>query len=328
MANSNSASDILKGALKKAGEATDGSSSYHELALRLLNNSYKAILAGSSAFSADVGEPWPWARERHPRSIVLKPPFQDGSVALTNGSASGTFSVAPSALLGSLEGRVLKMDGRADYFRISQHTAGSTAFQIDVPYTDLTGGAINFKAIPLVYELGSGILRLVEPMRVYQIQSYAEDRDGQIYGIDINTLRREFPMNLMRAEVPIRFATVYRDTENQTSWQVQFASYVLNDTKVDLDVIAVPDDLLDSDQSFPCIPIEHRPVLESATAHFLCVEKNDSNADYFFKVTQAMILSMQGAQNKEIQQVSRQRGQLVPRADLANRKRGLFRGRY
>jgi hypothetical protein len=328
LANSNSTSDLLKGALKKAGEATDGSSRRQDLALREMNRFHKDFLAGANEFDVDVGEPWSWAREENPRTIVLKAPYETGSVSLTNASVNGTFSSAPSSTLGSFAGRFLKVEGRADYYRIATHTAGASAFTIDTAYLQETGATLSFQAIPLIYELGEGILRLCEPFRVYQPQSISDDNDGQIFGIDINTLRREFPFYRMTPSVPERFATIFRDVANAVSWKVQFSGYPLEETKVDFDCIPVPEDLYDSEESFPKIPIEHRPVLEYATAYALCMDKGDAKADHWRALTQAKLRSMLESSNKEIQQVSKQRGQLVPRADLASRRRNLFRSRF
>lgn len=324
MANSKSAQDLLKGSLQKAGEANDGSSDYHSLALKYLNVAHRSILSGSNEWDVDVGEPWPWARARDSRTIILKAPYETGTITLTNGSTSGTFSTAPSSSLGSFQDRYLKVSDRADYIRITAHTAGASAFTIDHAYTEATG-ALNFKAIKVVYDLGEGILRLCEPMRVYKRMGFGEDDDGQIYGIDINNLRKNYPIHKIKEEVPQRFAKLFED-EDQTL--IQFSGYPTEDTKVDFDVIEIPADLIDSDQSFPLIPLQFRDVLEYATAFLLCADKEDDKSQYLYKMTQTKLRAMLEASLKEVQHTTKQRGQLVPRADLASRRRNVFRGRF
>jgi len=136
--------------LTRAGEVTNGNSQFEADALRYLNRVHHTIIAGGSEFNIDVDEPWLWARAKEPLRLELQPKFNTGTVSLTKGSEDGTFSSAPTP---SLEGYYLKADGRDEIFRISQHTAGATAFELDSAYTDATGGTLSFKAFKLDYEL-------------------------------------------------------------------------------------------------------------------------------------------------------------------------------
>lgn len=98
------------------------------------------MITGGSEFNLEVDEPWIWARARRPLVLEIQPAYTTGSVTLTQGSESGTFSSAPSA---SLEGYFLKLDNGPEIYRIAQHTAASTAFEIDAafPQTSVSGQA-------------------------------------------------------------------------------------------------------------------------------------------------------------------------------------------
>lgn len=320
MANSYTGADILKGTLQKAGELADGSSSYIELGLKFINNIYYDLLSASSMFDVDIGDPFPWARSSTPLSILLKAPYETGTVSLTNGSTSGTFSSAPSAALGSFVNRFIKMDQDPEFYRIVSHTAGATAFTLDLAFVGETGAALTFKAHKLIYDLGSNILRLCEPMRVYQDQGFDADEDLLVTGIEANTLRADWPLARLTQAVPSRFATIY---QSDTEYLVQFNSSVSADTKLDCDYVPIPTDIINSESSIPVIPRERRKILEFGGAHLLCVEKGmGEKATYYLGAAKAELNALMRSKNKTMRNVSRSRGRLIARADEINRFRG------
>lgn len=321
MASSENGFDLLRGALRRAGEVVDGSSKYHESALRYMNNVYRDILSGSSIFDIDVGDPWPWARSSTPGSITLLPPYETGSVTLTAGLTSGTFSSAPASSLGSFVDRFLKVSGHSEYYRIVSHTAGSASFTIDLAYLGTSGSGQTFKAHKLIYDLGASILRLVEPLRVYNLSDFRED-EPLIYGIDANTFRREYPLARLESGVPERFATIYQD---DTSYKIQICRTMVSGTsiKADYDYVPVHADIIESISSIPVIPRDKRVVLEYATAHHILMDKEDSKADYYFKQTQSALRSMLESSNRVTTHTSKRRGQIVPRLDQIRKTRLL-----
>ena len=327
MANSQNSRDLIKGALALVGELTDGTSQYHSLAESFLNDVYLSILSGSNEFDEDVGEPWVWARNSTPRTISLQPAFEDGSVSLAQGSASGTFSSAPSSALGSFAKRWLKVNDRPTYYQIKTHTAGATSFILDKAYIEDTGSALSFKAIPLAFDLGSGILRLVEPCRIYADQrGYYSDpsENGKVYGCALNELRRQYPIQTMQPGVPNRFATQRR---NDDEWWVEFNTYVTTETKLDFDCIEIPAGLIDSEDSIPLIPREFRSVLKYGTAHFLAIKKEEEEkAQYLFNLTRAKLKAMKKNENKETTVSGKDKGKLHPRQEelKGNRLLGYY----
>lgn len=153
MANFRNTNDLKKDVLERAGEQTDGTSDFDSRVLKYLNDAYQGLFAGGSEFGVDIDEFWIWAKAKRPIVLTLEPAVETGTVTLTNGSTDGTFSSAPAA---SQEGRFLKIEARAEYFRIRSHAAGATAFAIDQGYTEASG-TFNFKSIKLDYEVSDDV---------------------------------------------------------------------------------------------------------------------------------------------------------------------------
>lgn len=320
MANAYHTADLLKLTLTKSGEKSDGSSRLHALALSYINQVYHSILSGSNEFDVDIGEPWVWARETNPRSLVLEPAYEDGFVSINEDSINGTFSIPPTF---STVGRFLKITNDPTYYQIRTHTAAAAAFTVDQNYVaaDVVNG--EFKVIRTQYDLGSGIERLVEPFRVYTQSTgsqdfgtgtvLVEDSEDKIYGIDVNAFRKRYPKRFLYRGIATRFTTIRRD---QDSWIVEFNAYANKKTKVDFDVIAIQDDLIDSTDSIPLIPREMRLVLVYLAAHFVSVDKEENEkATYFFNIGKAKLKSMVEAEDRDEYLTGKNKGKILPRQE-------------
>lgn len=320
MANSYSTPDLLRGALAKCGEPTTGTSPYHAAVLRNLNRTYEALLSGSNEFNVELGQAWEWARETNPRVLVLKPAQEAGTVSLVNGSVAGTFSGAVAI---SQAGRWLKIADRPTFYRILTHVAGATAFTLDSEYLEATGTALTYKALPVQYDLGEDILRLVEPIRIYD-QEYAADsrEEGNIFGVDLNVFRGQFPLRSILAGVPTRFTTV---RSSETSWLIEMNAYLPSThdpVKCDVDVIAIQPGLVDSEDSIPLVPRQHRIALEYGAAFLTWAndKKNDEEAGKYLKMTQNAMQAMIEEQSKRRDHVGVNVGAIIPRPDLVGRQ--------
>ena len=237
MANFTTTYDLKLDVLRRCGEVTNGNSPYDSLVGEYLNGVNQSIISGSDEFQLDLGDPWPWAKAPNPGVIVLIPPYNTGSVTLTNNSNTGSFSVAPAV---SQVGNYLKLDGRSDFFRIVTHTASSTSFTIDVAYPSATITS-TFNSIKLDYDLTPNIQRLIAPMNVYRLQDRInDDREGKIFGIDLQRLQMEYPFISIISSVPNRFAIV-NDINGLVT--VRFNTYVLDNTKVEYEYIPIPYEL-------------------------------------------------------------------------------------
>jgi hypothetical protein len=255
VSNFTTATDLLKYSLRCCGEVDDGTSPLHSKVLEYLNLAYIKILRGPSEFNIDFGQPFAWARKSGGGNFILQPLVDNLTVSLTNGSANGTFSVAPTTSYADYE---LKMVGVDDWFQVKTHTASATAFTMDCAFTGDTGN-YTAKVVPIRYKLtqSPAILRLVEPLRVYRPQNDNDEAD-KIFGIEINSFRSDFPQRRISLGIPDYFS-VMEDTDSV--FRIIVNKYVDKQVKVDYDYIEVPTALLDDSSSKPIIPIGHRKCL-------------------------------------------------------------------
>lgn len=164
MAQFRTTADLVDAVLNRSGETTSGTSPYEADALTYLNKIHSSLVGGGLVFDVTVDDDWEWAKSRHPYTIELQPKHNTGTITLTQGSDAGTFSSAPSA---SLEGWFLRESGNSTLYRIIQHTAASTAFEIDAFYVGTTGASKSYEAFKLDYQ--------VLPSHIY-IESGINDR--------------------------------------------------------------------------------------------------------------------------------------------------------
>ena len=175
MAQFRSTADILDLALQNAGEVTNGNSPYETQALNYLNRVHFAIVAGGTIpvgkdTTVVIDEVWPWARCKAPIILELMPKYDTGSVTLTQDSEVGAFSAAPTI---SLQGYHLRIDGREEIFKIAQHTAAATAFELDAAYTDATGAGLTFNAVKLDYDIVSSYITINTGNNKFQFSKVA-----------------------------------------------------------------------------------------------------------------------------------------------------------
>jgi hypothetical protein len=152
MAQLRTVADLKDQVLLKCGELTNGNSDYDSDALNYLNEVYHALLSGANEFDVDAGEPWIWAKAEKPLLITLLAPFETGTVTLTNGAKTVTFSTAPTF---DCYNCYLKVDGYSEYYQIKYQS--STSATIDMDWLGTTGSH-NFKVIKLDYDLEDDII--------------------------------------------------------------------------------------------------------------------------------------------------------------------------
>lgn len=311
MANNYSTQDLVKRTLVACGERTDGTSNYHNLALNFVNDVYKNILSGANEFAPELGDAWTWARQT--ASLILPGYYGTGSVNMVLNSINATFTSTPTT---SLAGYHLKCTNIDTWYQIVTHTAGAAAFTIDAPWVDASG-AFPFVAPKLVVDLGSGILRLVEPFRIYsdRVLEYHENSNdmSRIYALSVLDFWKKFPLRQIINDIPSVFMTL---TRSESSWKIQFNKYVTNQIRVDYDYIAIPTELTDSSTSIPLVPFEYRDFLWTGAAFYLSqTQNNDAKAQEFYKLTAAKIQAMHLAEEKYLKLGSVGFAQLTPRLD-------------
>lgn len=309
MANMRTTEDLIEDALRKAGEKTDGTSDYIADAVKYMNGHYRKILSGGNYLDVDLGDPFYWAKAKYPGVITVEVPYDTGTVTLTQGSTSGTFSSAPAA---SQAGKYLQINGIWEYYRIVTHTAASTSFTIDSPFNDSTVTSA-YKALKLDYDLdAASILRLFAPFKCYRSQTSDADYEGKVVGLDIRSFEKKYPLFKITSGTPTEFAFLY-ETDGLVT--VRFNKYVSVNTKIEYDYIPVPTDLTNDSSSIPIIPDGHRELLSMATAYSILLDKEDSKASHYLSATQSAMKALAAAFHREAMQVSRNRGRLIARGD-------------
>lgn len=314
MANSYNTTDILKGTLQRCGERADVSP-YRLLALKYINNVYMSVLAGSNEFDMDLGRPWPWAKSPNNKILTLQPALVAGTITVTNGSTAATLSSAPAVGLGSLAGRMLKIDSRPEFFKVLTHTAGDTSLVLDGIYTDTTGSGLSYKLIKITYTLDQDVLRLTAPFVIYKDQFFLEN-EGQVWGINQEEFNKIYTLTNMSEEIPTRF---YESFDASMNLQATFNSYPTQQTRVEIPYIPFPVELTEDPASIPLIPREFRVVLEYGAAYYLMLDKEDSRAPTYMQLTQAKLKAMIIARDRQNTHTARQKGQLIPRQEQINR---------
>lgn len=172
MAQFRTSADILDLALTNAGEVTNGNSPYETQALDFLNKVNFVLIAGGTIplgkdTTVEIDEVWPWAKAKTPLVLELQPKYDTGTVALTQGSEVGTFSSGPAA---SLRGYHIRISGKEEVYKIAEHTAASTSFELDAAYPDDTVSGANFEAIKIDYELIPSFITVNPGNQYFQFQ--------------------------------------------------------------------------------------------------------------------------------------------------------------
>lgn len=320
--------DILSEALQKSGELQSSRSPYYAIALNYLNTVYRDVIAGTSHFAPDSGEPFVWARAQAPGVFALKAPYASGSASATNGSDMVTLDTPPAY---SLKGYFFVFVGRQEFYRVLEHQAGQAKFQIDLPYADTTASG-SFKLHKLDYVIGAqgayvanannvipgavlpkSIARLFEPIKVDRPQTFDGDGEGLIYGIDSQSFARSYPRFALPSGVPVRF-TVIGEVDGE--YTIRFNKSVSEDCRAEYEFIPVPVELTASASSIPLFPVEDRPFLSYATTYHVMVDKSDSRQDAYYRLAQQKLQSMFSERKRELAKTGAKLfGRLVPRTE-------------
>lgn len=311
MANSYSTLDVVKGALQRAGEVTNGNSPYHAAALKYVNQVHKEIIKGNSLFGPDVREAWTWARQTKSFQIL---PYVTGSVSLTANSTAATFTAAPTM---SVQGYDFQVIGYPTFYSVSAHTANQAAATLDFNFIDGVTGTYTYNALPLIVDLGARIQRLVSPMRIYvkrvlELGEVSMDM-GRLMGIDSDDFWRDYPLQFLMNDTPTRFTTI---SATETSWKIRLNKYSSVSLRVDYDYIPVPTDLTLDSSSLPLLRADDRAILECGAAYYLFLDKKQpQDAQNMQAMTSAMLQALVANERSSTKFYDPNYGQLIPRRD-------------
>lgn len=343
MANGETASDLKKEVLDRCGEKDDGTSGFDATALSYINKAQQKIIAGSSEFELDIGEPWPWAIS--PNKVTVTNLAYVGTnytssltVDFTFNSATGTFSQAPQYPTGtnvSLKGWWVQTTAASEWYLITAHTAGQTTFTIDTPFNGWQGAANSeVLAILLDYTLQAanpngtepgGIQRLAGPGICYLQQSYDNDNEYRVYQSDIREFQRQYPLSVIEMGMPTRFCitSINNGTTDSQQLNIRFNKYNDQQSRIDFSYIAVPLDLTSNPDSIPIIPREFRDVLVYIACWWLLRDKADDRQDSYKQDAQNVLKAMIMDARKKRDHTQKQKAALIPRWDNINQKKRI-----
>jgi hypothetical protein len=308
MANYKYSADLVDEILFRAGEPTDGTSEFEAAALRYLNRAYQAVWMGGGAFAPEINEEWWWLQKHPPGALVLDTPVWGGTVSVTKGSTNITFSVASSV---SLVGRFFFVTGTPDVFRIVTHTAGQTAAVLDVPYTGSTNSAASYKALKLEYDLASDVLRLIGPMRTFQLPTRTRlDHEYEITGMELPAMEKRYPLATTEIGIPNAFAFV-------SNSKVRFNRSPDTEVKIEYDYLYKPADLTDSPTEEPALPHEWRKLLVDIALFFILVDKNDNRADGVGLLARNHLLALAAENRHKRERMGKRAGIITSRPSVA-----------
>ena len=313
MANLQYSSDLIEMILSRAGEVTDGTSDFDSEALIFLNQAYQALVSGGSELDPAIDEQWWWLRKDSQGVITLNPRIDDGTVAVTNNSASITFSSAPTP---SVAGRHFKVNGHADVFTISAHTAGETGATLASVYTGTTNAAADYDVTQYDYDLAPDVLYLTAPMYGYQ------DSRRQIHALDLTELRDRYAMEDLHTGVPRYFAPI---GEQKVRFSHGGGTSSTDLIKVDYEYVKRPTMLTDSNSEEPLVPWEYRSLLVEWALMYVYSSKEDTRAAESAALARNKLQAMALHNRRRRMFSSRVFGQIQPRVQHARNVESVIR---
>lgn len=102
--------------------------------------------------------PWEFLRASTPLVVQTVTDITTGTVATISGSASGTFSSAPAV---SVQGRYIQTSSSLDWYNVTSHTAGQTAFTVEAPFIT-TASAATFTVRKFYYSTSALVDRILQ----------------------------------------------------------------------------------------------------------------------------------------------------------------------
>jgi hypothetical protein len=165
----------------------------------------------------------------------------------------------------------------------------------------------------------NSIQRLIDPMVVHRPQVGGNDGEQKIFMLDPSAMSSQYPMTDIVETVPTHFAQIRRNQEGIIT--VRFNAFPTERTRVEIEHIPTPLDLQDTAASIPLMPREFRAVLDYGASYYGALDKDDAKSTQFMQLAQAKLQALQQAYRRELIQVGKRLGQLIPRLDMVSGRR-------
>lgn len=315
MAYYESVADLIRDALWRAGEPTDGSSDYQGRVLDYFNRVQLGLLLGGPFGTADqqlASLPlldWWWARSV--ALLTTLPAVTAGTVSLASGSTAVTFSVAPAV---SLQDRWLRVGERPLVPRIVSHSAGATTATLDTPWPDTTVTGEPFVAAALTLPLPDDWLRAAGPGTVVSLDPPAV---GELAIVDWSTLEATAPRASLAEGLPTLAALVGPRTLELRRWTRTAA-------RIELPYVRLAPTL--TPDGTPLLPPHHRPLLAIGAAALVLLDKADDKVTSVVSEFRAAFSAMAQEHWGTLRRMGPQFGQIRPRLTGERRPRPVTAG--
>lgn len=277
MANFQTSEDIITAVLARIGEPLGGTSGYQTEVVEAVNEAYRDLWNGGGALTQDIQADWWWMKSGSTPGVITLKPRETITASVTNDSASVTLS---SSIAETRAGWFLKIDGQADVFRVSTHTAGTAAITLDSVYTGDTNSAAAGRLFLTEYDLETDCLYMETPFRAYQ------GSQRRVTYLSEQELDWRYPLNEISSGVPDHF-TLINDTT------VRFSHYGGTSSgdliRLDYTYIKKPSDLTDNSAE-PLVPLKYRSIIVNWATSMLLISKDDDRASaYSQKATRGVV---------------------------------------
>lgn len=269
---------LLKAALFDASEPESQTSQFWTSALRYMNEVYMDVCMGGGRFGLPRPMPWFWLMKDS--NFILREE-KTGTAAVTNGSASITFS---SAISESVAGWHFFVENDSSHvlYKISSHTAGSAPATLDSTYIGATDASASYVLKKLDYSLPSDLHRIIEPVR---LNGSIPASVSYLDNVEFHSRMHNWLMTKGASSIPQYFTVI----DNTT---IRFDGVGKEEVRVDFRYIQVPTQLTGATGEEPLIPEQYRSILSNGTTYWLLLSKNDDRAVIYGNMVKSKLMGM------------------------------------
>lgn len=163
------------------------------------------------------------------------------------------------------------------------------------------------------------IAKLIEPVQIFNPKQARYMHQYNIYGVDPLSFQKEGYLSRTSENVPDRFTVLNHFPDGRLV--IRFNDYPKETMRVALDTISIPKDVSDTSASLLRVPRSAVDVVEFGATFHILAEKTDDKAQTYFQLAQQKLKAMVANNRAKNFRIGRNFGQVIPRKDLAHRRR-------
>lgn len=287
--------ELKEDVLFRASEPTSGSA-WNAKVMDYLNRVYSQLLTGASEFTPEFIDDWWWHRAK--TALTLEPVYSTGTIDITGGAGTGTFSVAP---VSSLLNYRLRIADTPEVYKILSHTAGATAFLLDSFYVGATAPTATFKAMKTDYTVPSMVAAL-SPIVSFR-------HPFTIPGMTQEAMEKAFPIATLDEGLPKAFSLI-----DPTTLRFSHGGFPDGEkTRLEINFKALVTALTDNLTSLPIVPAQWRHVLSDMALVYLLMDKNDDRVGNAASQARLVMAAMFKENRRQLLKIDGQVGFIRPR---------------